>query len=151
MPKKKTKADKKELPFSLKLIIFSFILLFIFRVFNPPYLFGQSLNDGLKIIAQLISLGIIGFVIYGLVKLRFWGYMLFMIDFFIGLANHLFVIIAYLIKPEFIQQNFISNNSLLSNITGTMLYLYAPLALYWAWAAVYIYRKRELFKPRHSD
>ena len=125
----------------LWIAIISFIVMFIFRIFNQPNLFGKNLQPNLALVAQVISGMIILTIIFGLYFRKRWAFYLTLVDIVFGLINHIAVITIFLIKPEILSQ-FLSQNIILNN---TLALLYLLLTPYWAFLAYKLYKIRKIF------
>ena len=79
----------------LSLIVSIFILMIFFRIYHinkPISLFGVIQKDKKAILARIISCILMILIIYGLIFHYLWGFILFIIDYLIGLSHNIIII-----------------------------------------------------------
>lgn len=122
----------------LLLIILIFLLMIFFRVYNinkPVYLFGVLQKGKNAVIIRIASAVIMGLIVYGLYFHLRWGFVLYTIDYLIGVSHALIVII----KKSKISYNFYFEGVLKSH-EKMAFYFGVIQVVFWAFVTIYLYR-----------
>ncbi len=85
------------------IIAIIFLILVFFRLYNikkPAYLFGVMLKGRKALIVRVISAFFMLVLAYGLISQYFWAFILFVIDFIIGLITHVSTLVIATKKPR---------------------------------------------------
>lgn len=125
-----------------KIAIVSFVIMFLFRIFNKPYLFGKNFPIDIALIAQVSSGIFILVIILGLILKKKWGLYLSLIDIAIGFVNHIVVIIIFAFNPNIFNEISTSQSILLNNY---IFILYPLITLYWVFLGYNLYKNRKIF------
>jgi len=121
----------------LLLIAIIFLSLSFFRLYRirkAAYEFLGILLKGKKaVVARVISAIFMIILAYGLIFRYFWAFILFVIDFVIGLITHLSVFIIALKKPKDLPKELFANSKF-------TIKLMSFLIIFWILIMLYVYR-----------
>ena len=119
------------------LIILIFLLMIFFRIVNikkPICLFGVLQKGKKALMIRLISIAIMGFIVYGLFFSLFWGFVLYAIDYLIGISHALIAIKNPKVSYDFYLEGIFKSYKKL------VPYANMAMIIFWALATIYLYK-----------
>ena len=122
----------------LILIISVFSIMVFFRIYHlkkPIYLFGFLQTGANAITVRIISTALICSIIYGLYFHYFWGFILYLIDYTIGMSHSIILLMKQKeVSSEIFAEGMFKNKKI------SLLFLYG-IIIFWTLATIYLLKE----------
>ncbi len=106
----------------------------LYRIRKPAYIFWRILREPKKAAIERVISAIFMFILaYGLIFGYFWAFILFVVDFVVGLITHISILIIAIKKPGNLPKELFTNPKLTIKMMVFLIF-------FWAVMMVYIYK-----------
>jgi len=103
-----------------------------YHIRKPAFILGLLLKGKKALVERVISALLMIFLAYGLIFRYSWAFILFVIDFVIGLSNHASILVIAIKKPEDLPKELFTDSKL-------TIKLMSFLIIFWALIMFYVY------------